>query len=80
MLKGAATYNLKLSKQRAAAVVGALEARGVNPATLKSIGIGSQEATVPATASDAERQQDRKSYHGELSLSCLSGILTRKMT
>ena len=58
--KGAAAYNLKLSKERAASVVGALEARGVNPATLKSIGIGSQEATVPATASDAERQKDRK--------------------
>jgi hypothetical protein len=28
--------------------------------TLKSIGVGSQEATVPATASDAERQVDRK--------------------
>jgi hypothetical protein len=27
---------------------------------LKSIGVGSQEATVPATASDAERQVDRK--------------------
>ncbi|KFF11628.1 membrane protein [Chryseobacterium soli] len=58
--KGAAAYNLKLSKERAASVVAALEARGVNPATLKSIGIGSQEATVPATASDAERQKDRK--------------------
>ncbi|CAI8824491.1 OmpA family protein [Chryseobacterium sp. IT-36CA2] len=58
--KGAAAYNLKLSKERAASVVGALEARGVNPSTLKSIGIGSQEATVPATASDADRQQDRK--------------------
>ncbi len=58
--KGAAAYNLKLSKERAAAVVKALEARGVNPDVLKSIGIGSQEATVPATASDAERQADRK--------------------
>ncbi|MDO5616859.1 MAG: OmpA family protein [Cruoricaptor ignavus] len=58
--KGAAAYNLKLSQQRAAAVVKALEARGVNGDRLKSIGIGSQEATVPATASDAERQVDRK--------------------
>lgn len=58
--KGSAAYNLNLSRQRAAAVVKALEARGVNPAQLKSIGIGSQEATVPATASDAERQADRK--------------------
>ena len=58
--KGSAAYNLNLSRQRAAAVVKALEARGVNPARLKSIGIGSQLATVPATASDAERQVDRK--------------------
>ena len=58
--KGSAAYNLNLSRQRAAAVVSALEARGINPNTLKSIGIGSQEATVPATASDAERQADRK--------------------
>lgn len=58
--KGSAAYNLNLSRQRAAAVVGALEARGINPNTLKSIGIGSQEATVPAKASDAERQVDRK--------------------
>jgi outer membrane protein OmpA-like peptidoglycan-associated protein len=58
--KGSAAYNLNLSRQRAASVVSALEARGINPNTLKSIGIGSQEATVPATASDAERQADRK--------------------
>ncbi len=58
--KGADAYNLKLSRERAAAVVKALEARGVNGDNLKSIGIGSQEATVPATASDAERQVDRK--------------------
>jgi outer membrane protein OmpA-like peptidoglycan-associated protein len=58
--KGSAAYNLNLSKQRAAAVVAALETRGINPNTLKSIGIGSQEATVPATKSDAERQADRK--------------------
>lgn len=58
--KGSAAYNLNLSRQRAAAVVAALEARGINPNTLKSIGIGSQEATVPAKASDAERQADRK--------------------
>ncbi|WEK69248.1 MAG: OmpA family protein [Candidatus Chryseobacterium colombiense] len=58
--KGSAAYNLNLSRQRAASVVAALEARGINPNTLKSIGIGSQEATVPATASDAERQADRK--------------------
>ncbi len=58
--KGSDAYNLKLSRERAAAVVGALEARGINPNTLKSIGIGSQEAKVPATASDAERMKDRK--------------------
>ncbi|WP_292009006.1 OmpA family protein [Chryseobacterium sp.] len=58
--KGAAAYNLNLSRQRAASVVKALESRGVDGSRLKSIGIGSQEATVPATASDAERMIDRK--------------------
>lgn len=58
--KGSDAYNLKLSRERAAAVVKALEARGVTPDALKSIGIGSQEATVPASASDAERMVDRK--------------------
>lgn len=58
--KGNAAYNLKLSQQRAASVVKALEARGVNGANLKSVGVGSKEATVPATASNEARQVDRK--------------------
>ena len=58
--KGSEAYNLKLSKERAASVVKALEQRGVSGDVLKSVGIGSQEATVPATASDAERLKDRK--------------------
>ena len=58
--KGSDAYNLKLSRERAASVMAALEARGVNPANLKSIGIGEQEAQVAETATDAERQADRK--------------------
>ncbi|MCL1867906.1 MAG: OmpA family protein [Paludibacter sp.] len=58
--KGNDASNLKLSQARAAAVVAALEKRGVNPAQLKSIGVGEANAVVPETASDAERQQDRK--------------------
>ena len=38
----------------------ALEARGVNGSQLKSVGVGAKEATVPATASDAERQKTEK--------------------
>ncbi|RQO38363.1 OmpA family protein [Chryseobacterium sp. KBW03] len=59
-IKGNAAYNLRLSKERAAAVVGALESRGINENILKSRGVGSAEATVPASASDAERLADRK--------------------
>ena len=59
-IKGNAAYNLRLSKERAAAVVGALENRGVNETVLKSRGVGSAEATIPASASDAERLADRK--------------------
>lgn len=58
--RGNAALNLRLSKERAAAVVKALEERGVPDNQLKSVGVGSQAATVPATASDAERQKDRK--------------------
>lgn len=58
--KGNPSVNLRISKERAAAVVKALEERGVPDNQLKSVGVGSQLATVPATASDAERQKDRK--------------------
>jgi len=58
--KGAAAYNLDLSRRRAAAVVAALDARGVDAGSLKSIGVGEEKAVVPENASDAERQQDRK--------------------
>ncbi|QFG52345.1 OmpA family protein [Chryseobacterium sp.] len=58
--KGSEAYNLKLSKQRAAAVVQALEARGVNESSLKSMGVGEQDAVVPESASNAEREKDRK--------------------
>lgn len=58
--KGKDSYNLNLSRQRAASVVAALESRGVNPNQLKSRGLGEQEAQVAETASDAERMADRK--------------------
>lgn len=58
--KGAEAYNLRLSRQRAAAVVNALEARGVASNQLKSKGVGEANATVPENASDAERMADRK--------------------
>ncbi|MGC4129309.1 MAG: OmpA family protein [Bergeyella sp.] len=58
--KGSDAYNLALSQKRAAAVVAALDARGVDAAVLKSIGIGEQNAKVDEKASDAERQADRK--------------------
>ncbi len=58
--KGAAAYNLKLSRERAASVVKALEERGVSANQLKSVGVGSRDAKVSAKATDAERQDDRK--------------------
>ncbi len=58
--KGKDSYNLKLSQRRAAAVVDALEARGVSSTALKSMGVGEQDATVPENASNAERMKDRK--------------------
>lgn len=58
--KGSDSYNLNLSRQRAASVVNALEARGVNSLQLKSVGVGERDATQPETASDADRIVDRK--------------------
>ena len=58
--KGSDAYNLKLSRERAQTVVKALEARGVSADQLKSKGVGKAEATVAETASDAEREKDRK--------------------
>jgi outer membrane protein OmpA-like peptidoglycan-associated protein len=58
--KGSEAYNLKLSRERAASVVKALEARGVSADKLKSRGVGSAQATEPATASDEARLKDRK--------------------
>ena len=58
--KGSDAANLKLSQLRAAEVVKELVKRGVPSSQLKSKGVGEAEATVPETASDAERLQDRK--------------------
>ncbi|MBW8361541.1 MAG: OmpA family protein [Kaistella sp.] len=58
--KGSEAYNLDLSRRRAAAVVAALDARGVDANALKSIGVGESKAVISESASDAERQQDRK--------------------
>ena len=58
--KGSDVYNLKLSRERAAAVVNALEARGVSSNQLKSKGVGEANAVVSETATDAERMTDRK--------------------
>ncbi|MGV8915633.1 MAG: OmpA family protein [Kaistella sp.] len=58
--KGAESYNLDLSRRRAASVVSALDSRGVDVSSLKSIGVGEAKAVVPENASNDERQQDRK--------------------
>ena len=58
--KGPEAYNLDLSRRRAASVVSALDARGVDATSLKSIGVGETKAVVPENASNDERQQDRK--------------------
>ena len=58
--KGNDAYNLKLSRERAASIVRALEQRGVADTQLKSTGVGERDAVVPETASDEERARDRK--------------------
>ncbi len=58
--KGSDVYNLNLSRLRAAAVVAALEARGVDTNSLKSRGVGEAKAQVDEKASDEARLIDRK--------------------
>jgi outer membrane protein OmpA-like peptidoglycan-associated protein len=58
--KGSEQFNLGLSRQRAQAVARALESRGVSASQLKTMGIGERDATVPESASNAEREKDRK--------------------
>ncbi len=58
--KGSDAYNLALSRSRAAEVMKELEKRGVNPAQIKSKGVGESQAVVAETASDEERLSDRK--------------------
>lgn len=58
--RGNDEYNLRLSRERAAAVVRGLESRGVSDSALKSQGVGEAAATVPENASDLERMVDRK--------------------
>ena len=58
--RGDDVYNISLSRRRAAAVVQALEERGVSASVLKSRGVGKRIAYAPANASDIVREGDRK--------------------
>lgn len=58
--RGGKTYNENLSARRAAAVVKALEDRGVPSDMLKSRGVGKRATTMPVTESDEVRAGDRK--------------------
>ena len=58
---GDAATNKKLSQERAASVLAAIGAAGAKPEQLLSAeGYGSEFATIPAEASDEERQVDRR--------------------
>lgn len=58
--RGSAYYNLDLSRRRAAAVIDALESRGVPSDMLKSRGVGKKVSYAPAQESDIVREGDRK--------------------
>lgn len=57
---GDEAVNLKISQARAEFIKAALEKAGVGSQVLEAKGYGSEMATVPATASDADRAIDRK--------------------
>ena len=58
--KGNDLYNIELSRKRAAAIVDALEKRGVPSAIIKSRGVGKKISYAPDTASSEIREGDRK--------------------
>lgn len=58
--RGGDSYNLNLSRNRARAVVEALEKRGVPADMLKSRGVGKRAVSMPAKESDIVRLGDRK--------------------
>lgn len=57
---GSDSYNLALSRVRAAEIMKELEKRGVNPAQIKSKGVGESQAVIAENASNEERLVDRK--------------------
>ena len=59
--KGEAAYDKQLSERRAKAVEQWLKGPGgLGDVDITSVGLGKEKATVPASASDAERAKDRK--------------------
>lgn len=58
--RGSAEYNFALSQRRAAAVVDALESRGVPTTILKSRGVGKKISFAPVLETHAVREGDRK--------------------
>lgn len=58
--RGSDAYNIALSRRRAAAVVKALEERGVPTEMLKSRGVGKRISVVPTHKSHSLREGDRK--------------------
>lgn len=58
--RGSASYNIGLSRRRAAAVVEALEKRGVPADMIKSRGVGKKISYAPVSESHIVREGDRK--------------------
>jgi len=57
---GSESYNQALSERRAATVADYMVANGVNGALISASGMGESQATLPASASNAERAVDRR--------------------
>ena len=59
---GTAYYNMRLSEQRAIAIMNALINEGVSQTMLKTRGAGLRIANMPANATESAREGDRKVY------------------
>jgi outer membrane protein OmpA-like peptidoglycan-associated protein len=78
--RGTASYNQKLSEQRAESVVNYFISRGINPARLSWRGYGKDQLSVPNARLEAEHQANRRTVFKILSLGAGINIEVKHIT
>jgi peptidoglycan-associated lipoprotein len=79
--RGTNSYNLKLSEQRAKAVVDYFISRGVNPRRLQWKGYGEEELLIPNARVESEHQANRRTVFKVLSIGAeMNKVVVRHIT